>query len=472
MPGRGRGVHQALKDQYKPRDRFGQFVSGHPRGPIRNFRRRSPVPTVDPIEPKRISEQSPPIAKRISLSPPGESHIASFSDLDVNPEFGTVPFYITGDPNAPELRSLNFPAEDFASFEINFNRKQNTAPPPPPLPPPDFLRSKNTLRTTPRNNNTMASIDTIRAMIPKCDDELKNLAAFIGMCDRLHRKIRVEDRPMFCLMVLSRASESSLYDLVKDLPDEATWEDVKTALSTETTPPMSRTAAQAQISNLKQKNSESMQDYAKRARAYLRQLNEAVCVEATTEETKKFVKVENERIAKRAFEDGIFSSDLRMYTRTLNKKNLADAIEEALDNEARMVPVRPITTCSHCKKAGHVAENCFTKKNEQKTCNICKLKGHTEEHCRKRNATKETPRPADSTAENKNAHITCNYCKEKGHYANECPKRSVPPKAVKFAQRVDVQQVEDTPSEMEYVADRFAVQAQIHPSENFYGQNA
>lgn len=268
----------------------------------------------------------------------------------------------------------------------------------------------------------MATIETIKAMIPKCDDELKNLAAFIGMCDRLHRKIRAEDRPMFCLMVLSRASEGSMYDLVKDLPDEATWEDVKAALSPETTPPMGRTAAQAQISNLKQKNNESIQEYAKRSRAYLRQLNEAVCAEATTEETKKFVKVENERIAKRAFEDGIFSSDLRIYTRTMNKKNLAEVIEEALDNEARMVPVRPITTCTHCKKNGHSAENCFAKKNEQKTCNFCKQKGHTEEHCRRKNVPKETPKPTDSTAGNKNAHITCNYCKEKGHYANECPK--------------------------------------------------
>lgn len=468
MPGRGRGIHQSLREHYKPRDNFGRFVAGHPSGPIRNFRTRSPVSTTD-----RNTIQAPLTHERISLSPPTESHTASSGELDVSPNFGEFSFHHSSGHCDIRPISLEFPADDFAHFEDNFNQGQRPPPTPPPLPPTEFLRPKDLpLRISQRSTNTMATIDTIKAMIPKCDDELKNLAAFIGMCDRLHRKIRAEDRPMFCLMVLSRASESSLYDLVKDLPDDATWEDVKNALSTETTPPMSRNAAQAQISNLKQKNNESMQDYSKRARAYLRQLNEAVCVEATTEETKKFVKVENERMAKRAFEDGIFSSDLRMYTRTMNKKSLADAIEEALDNEARMVPVRPVTICSHCKKSGHSTENCFAKKNEQRTCSFCKQKGHIEEQCRRKNAPKETPRPTDPAAGNKNAHITCNYCKEKGHYANECPKRSVPPKAVKFAQRVDVQEVEDTPSEVEYVADRFAVQAQIHPSENSYGQNA
>lgn len=137
-----------------------------------------------------------------------------------------------------------------------------------------------------------------------------------------------------------------------------------------------------------------------------------------------------------------------------------------------MVPVRPTTTCSHCKRNGHSVENCFVKKNEQKTCSICKLKGHSEESCRKKDTPKDSPKPSGSSGENKHPTVTCNYCKEKGHYANECPKRNVPPRAVKYAQRTEQPLVHEQQQEMEYVADRFSTQAQIHAPENCHGQNA
>lgn len=464
MSGRGRGIHKGLKEICRPRGADGRFISKRP--------------TVDPFAPNRALARSPPLVQRISLSPSAQDVPHTTSELDTSPNFGELSFHNSNSSQESASHhsssGTSTSANSFEQFVANFNRNSgnNTLPPPPPppLPGPYFLRLNYQLR---RKAPRMAlTIDMVQKLIPHCDSELKNLAAFVGTCDLLHDKLEAASRPLFCLAIRSKAVECNLYELYKDLSPDASWADLKAALLTEVNPPMSRTAAQTQMTGLKQKGNESIQDYAKRARGYLRQLNEANCADATSEEMKKFVKMENERMAKRAFEDGISSADLRMYTRTMDKKSLAETIEVALDNEARMVPVRPILTCSHCKKTGHNVENCFAKKNEQKVCNLCKQKGHTEEACRKKPAPKETPKPPDSSAENKNAHITCNYCKEKGHYANECPKRSVPPKNVKFAQRVDYDNAEDLSSEMEYVAGRFQTQVQINHSENSNGQNA
>lgn len=274
MTGRGRGVHDDLRNQFKkPRGPDGRFVSGRPRGPIANFRPRGP--TVDPFKSARTLARSPPPATRISLSPPDGTHTASSGELDESPNFGEVSYQhsIEDRDFVPPFHEQSFNAEHFEQFEDAFHNLSGTPPVPPPLPPPSFLKQGPFLRRRiPENRPIMTSIDTIARLIPKCDPELKNLPAFIGTCDHLHRKVSAEDRPLFCLMIRSRAAECSMYDLIRGLSDEAGWEEIKTALSTESTPPMSRNAALAQISNLKQKSNEPIQEYAKRARGFLRQL--------------------------------------------------------------------------------------------------------------------------------------------------------------------------------------------------------
>lgn len=489
MPSRGRGIHSGLRHQYKLRDTHARRIRIGPEA------RTPPVSTTenstvnDQIPRGRTLARSPPVSRsvtpptekfaspepaNINLPASSENSSEKVSDFDLSPNFGEISF--TTPSNSVVIGTQAFPnllanRDDFEKFEREFdqfgerspqpevNSKDTRTPSPPPRPP------------TP-NNTMTASFETIVKLIPNCDRDLGNLSAFIGTCDDLYLQIREADRPLFCTMMRTRAAECNLYDVIKEVPVGSDWAAIKAALLTETPPPMSRTAAQAQLATLKQTSKESVQEYAKRARGFLRQLNEAGCAEATTEETKRFVRTENERLVRHAFEDGIFSNDLRMYTRLSGKTTLAGTIEQAYENEMRLAPVRPVITCSHCRKTGHDAEHCFAKKNEQKTCNFCKAKGHTESSCRKKQDSKETQKPNNSAIENRNANITCNYCKEKGHYANECPKRNAQPKAVKFAQRVEQHASENLSPEMEYVANRFAAQAQIHSSENYNGQNA
>lgn len=75
----------------------------------------------------------------------------------------------------------------------------------------------------------------VRALLPKCDDELANLTAFLDQSNLLYKKVKVEDRPFFCLMFHMKLNPAA-YELTKSIGDDVTWEEIQAALKSETMP--------------------------------------------------------------------------------------------------------------------------------------------------------------------------------------------------------------------------------------------
>lgn len=262
-----------------------------------------------------------------------------------------------------------------------------------------------------------------------------------------------------------------IFEIIKDLPANTTWADIKLRLNSEITPPISKFAARNQLVNAKQKQNETVHEFAKRIKNFLRELNVTSCDKVTSNDMKKFIQQENEHLAKQTFEDGLFSSELRIQARTQNKDSLTAAITEAVDNEARIAPSKP--TCSHCKKSNHTSENCFSNNNKKKNnvkkslfCSFCKIPGHSYEECRSKNIKNKNMDNNGKNKENK-PEVICVYCKEKGHYANQCPRR---PSSSKNIQSKQINSIQN--EEAIQVLNHFEEIAQIHVSENFPGQNA
>lgn len=396
------------------------------------------------------------------------------------------------EPPQPNQLAASFTGSELEHTNSSNNTNTNSTPNSPVSDNQFFGEIPNSPlvnNSTPPTVRMPVTIDQIMKMIPDCSDDFKNLNAFVGTCNMLHGQISVDDRPLFCLMVRSRA-KGAMYELLKDLQDDAGWEAIKSVLSTEVAAPLSRDAVRAQIAKTKQRYGESIQDYARRMKALHRQLNEAKCDDATSAEAKKFVKTENERFAKQAFEDGVQNNELRIHVRNRNEDTLAKAIALALDNEARFVTIRE--PCGTCGRTNHSSEDCHVKK---KTENDAKKsngnggkggKGNGDGSGRNAgagngNSKKNGATPkADTGSSDPNAfpNITCHRCKQKGHYANTCPQQTPQGQSNGSNQPKRVgtlgQGAQPTGQEMQQVANRFAEFAQIHSqnSENFPGQNA
>lgn len=281
------------------------------------------------------------------------------------------------------------------------------------------------------------TIEALSALLPHCDDDLKNLDTFLGQSNLLYEKMKPEDQSTFCLMFRVKLKPAG-YELIKSLGLDATWEQIQAALKSETMPPISKHAAQQQMASARQKPGETVHAYAKRTKELLRTLNDASTAGVGNAETVKYILKENERLARHTFEDGLSNGELRTYTRSGRNTDLASAISQAMDGEPRCGARQPIVQCGYCKRHGHSEAECQKKKGDAPrpaTCERCQKPGHEAKNCRvlldsqrKMNATVSTSPTGSATTNppnggNVKANIECRYCHALGHYANECPKR-------------------------------------------------
>lgn len=100
-------------------------------------------------------------------------------------------------------------------------------------------------------------------------------------------------------------------------------------------PPISKHAAQQQLSSARQKTGETAHAYARRIKELFRALNDASTTGVGNAETLKYILSDNERSARHIFEDGLTNGELRTYTRSGRNTDLASVISQAMDGRSR-----------------------------------------------------------------------------------------------------------------------------------------
>lgn len=121
----------------------------------------------------------------------------------------------------------------------------------------------------------------------------------------------------------------------------------------------------SQLENLRQNPSESITQYAERARDLMREKN-AIFHNLSQEQ-----KTEHNRIARKAFANGISNSRLRERLAIRGSNNLEDAIAYVIEAENDLITNIPNNElyCNYCKNPGHRQRDCRKAENSQGSLN-------------------------------------------------------------------------------------------------------
>lgn len=229
----------------------------------------------------------------------------------------------------------------------------------------------------------------------------KTLDSFIKKIDKLWNYIAEfdeNDRTQFLLVLQLKLTEKAA-EAVQDNQFED-WEEVKTDLRQHITPHRNTEKSELKLGAIKQIPNEDVETYAKRIEDALDTLNRSFAPENQNE----IIKRENDRKARKTFENGLMNDSLRNRAIARGCTTLKEAVDYIIEQELRhseLKPMQPIIFCTFCKRNGHVFADCRTRKL------FSESKGTPP-------SRSNTPRPSSPRDP------TCYKCGEKGHYANTC----------------------------------------------------
>lgn len=158
---------------------------------------------------------------------------------------------------------------------------------------------------------------------------------------------------------------------LQPIDDLKSWDEIKAKLEEKLKSPDTYEFAQEELSTIRQRKNESMEEYGKRIRKGLEKLN--LASKSLTQEDTALVPLRkaNEIHAIRKFEQNMINEKIKLMVGAADFKSLRDAIKFAMNKELFQKTTN-VKTCTFCKNMGHVEEECRKKlmqsnaKREQK----------------------------------------------------------------------------------------------------------
>lgn len=293
----------------------------------------------------------------------------------------------------------------------------------------DWSYSQNT-RTNSSNSNMATPIKEITDLIKEYKGEEKHLHSFIKNIDKLWAHIanhEQNDKNRFLLVLQIKLTEKAA-EAVKNI-DFVDWPTVKAALKAYIKPQKNVEKLELKLTTVKQLPKEDIETYAKRVENLMEDLN--LCFEA--EEGFETMKKENNRKARKSFENGLFSPKLKDKAIAKGCTNLKDVIDYTVEQELRQPSIQPF--CINCKTATHDTADCKSKTQLNKTNTTPQTFVNSQSFVNNAPPTFATNTPRvfnnnssriytsrynNEPARDRKTIIICYKCNKQGHYAPEC----------------------------------------------------
>lgn len=263
--------------------------------------------------------------------------------------------------------------------------------------------------------NMAIPIKDITDLIKEYKGDEKELNSFIKNIDKLWTHIRTyeeADKSRFMLVLQLKLIEKAA-DATKDTNFD-NWPEVKKALKDNINPQKNIEKAELKLTTVKQLPNEEVETYAKRVEDLMENLNKSFDIEGNND----IIKKENDRKARKSFENGLSNPILKNKAISRGNKTLKDAVDYIIEQELR-----------------HTEQN--PGPSNEKFCTFCKIKYHDISECRKR-AQFRRPNPfpltppftpaftPPRTSNPRNSEVICYRCNMAGHYASDCRSNSRP----------------------------------------------
>lgn len=218
-------------------------------------------------------------------------------------------------------------------------------------------------------------IKDITDLIKECKGEAKDLNTYVRNIDHLWKHIETyeaADKTRFMIFLKLKLVDKAA-EAVKDA-DFTGWETVKQALKKNINPQKNIEKAELKLTTAKQKEKEDVETFSKRIEELLENFNKSF----NLEEDNEILKTENDRKARRAFENDLTNDDLKNKAIAKGSKTLKDAVDYIIEQELRQAEFKP------------------KEKNDKKFCNYCKADDHEIQDCKKRPQREINERRSDS----------------------------------------------------------------------------
>lgn len=257
------------------------------------------------------------------------------------------------------------------------------------------------------SDNMAIPIKDITDLIREYKGEEDGLNSFIKNIDKLWNHIATYDAADMArfLLVLQLKLTDKAADATKNVNFD-NWEEVKKALKENINPQTNIEKAELKLMTVKQQPKEELEEYGKRVEQLMDNLNKSFDLEGNNE----IIKKQNNRRAKKAFEDGLLSRELKNKAIGRGIKTLREAIDYVTEQELRQSELNwePLEKyCTYCNMKNHNTKECNRLAQNRRSISNQSI------------SNTPNPRNQNSPLPNK-SEVICYRCNKKGHYAPEC----------------------------------------------------